>query len=232
MAVADPTVTDVVTDIVDTHGGAIVKAGLNGALPQAALDAAQDLRDALRANMAAGQQLGDDLAELTRRKDLLPVDGHARLVADAKRDAIAKTAEAENATERAYSRLETALEDAALPTFEPAREQLARDEAALALSGGAPESAALQFALHGNAEAIAALLSPWGATLLRSRGVENVDRTLAEVRRVAVDRAVSNDDNAAARAIRDHLPKLAAAKGAAGTKTRQLANWQHVGPGH
>lgn len=205
------------------HGDAIVSAGIRGELPQYALDAAQDLTGALSDALAAGRQLEQDRHELTQRKDLLPEDGYRRLWGEAHVDAKRKTQEAELVVERAYTRLQVALEDAALPTFAPGREQLARDEAALALSGsGNPETLARQLAMDGNEEALAALVSPWGRTLLASRGVENPKQTMREVRSIAVARALDHGETTAALALRDHFPALGVVKGSAGNATRML----------
>ena len=216
-----PTATDMAEQFIHEHGGAIVKAGLKGDLPQDALDAAQDLTGALGDVIGAGKQLENDRAELARRRDLLPVDGYSRLLNEANEEAITKTREAESAANRAYARLETTLEDATLPRFNPAREQLARDEAALALSNGNPESAALQFARHGNDEAVADALALGEDVAALSRRATNPERLMADARKIAVDRA-KQGDTVAARALREHCPKLGAAKGSAGSTVRRL----------
>lgn len=223
MAPAEPNVTDLVAGLIDQHGGAIVKAGLTGELPQDVLDAAQDLTGALRDAIAAGSQIESDFADLNRRRDLIPRDGYDRLIRDAQRDAAEKVKTAQSAAERSYKQLQASLEEAALPQFKPEREQLARDEAALALSAGNPELAATHLALYGNREAVAAMLSPWGKTLLLARGVRDPDRVLKEARKLAVVRAKDEGDSPAAIALRDHLSGLGAAKGSAGSKARDLA---------
>lgn len=219
----DPDIDEIIEGYLATSGGAIVKAGLDGDLPQDVLDAAQDLLDACQDQIAAGRQLRRDLDDLNRRRDLIPRDGYQRLVADAKRDARSKVDDADTAAKRALTRLEESLFEAALPKFQPEREQLARDECALALSNGDPQAAALGLADHGNDEALAALLSPWGRTLLEARGVRNVDRMLADVRTVVRGRIIARADTPAAVVLRDHLSDLATAKGQAGYSVRQLA---------
>jgi len=182
---------------------------------------------AVRDAIGAGRQLEADRADLLRRRDLLPTDGYTRLWNEAHRDAKLKLDEAQGAANRAYSRLETALQDATLPKFDPSREQLARDECALALSNGNPEAGALEFASRGNDEAVAALLSPWGKTLLRSRGVQNPEPVLRDVRKIAVGRALDRGETPAAKALKEHFPALGAAKGSAGSQVRGFIGWNH-----
>ena len=223
---SDVDVAGMVEGYVNEHGGAIVRAGLAGQLPQDVLDAAQDFQGALGDQIEAGRQLERDRAELARKKDLLPVDGYQRLWGEAHADAKGKTKDAERAAEHAFKRLETALEDAALPRFDASREALARDEAALAVSNGDPAMAARDLALRGNDEALAALLSPWGLTLLRSRGAADPEQALADVRKIAVQRALERQETVAAKALKTHLGPLSAAKGTASSQVRTLVgNW-------
>lgn len=218
----DPDINALVEGLIEEGSGPITKAGLAGELPQDVLDACQDCTGALRDLIAAGRQLEADRAELTRRRDLLPADGYERLWREAHADAKAKADQGQRDAERAYKRLEASLQDATLPAIPAGREALARDEAALALSVGNPEAEPLDLAGFGNAEAVAALLSPWGKTLLRARGVRNPDKLLAEVRKLTVARAIGRGDTAAARALRDSLGALGAAKGSAGSTVRDL----------
>jgi hypothetical protein len=211
-----------VAGIVDDHLRPIVEAARGGDLPREVGDAAEDLQGALHEQLAIGRQLAADRAELDAKRDLLPPDGAARLWRDASQDAHARTLKAGRAADRAHQALEDALTAAALPTFDPRREGLARDECALAISGADPQGEALSLAERGNDEALAALLSPWGRTLLRSRGVDNPEPLLRDVRKVAVARARARGDNPAAQALKDHMSALAAARGSAGSQTRHL----------
>ena len=215
-------VTDVVERLVSEHGGAILSAASRGDLPRPVLEAAGDVCGNLSDTLAIGRQLEADLAELEARRDLLPVDGFRRLRADAIADAKKKLAELEPVTDRAVERLEVSLQDAVMPTFQPSREQLSRDECSLALGFGNPELAAHALARDGSPEALAALLSPWGRTVLRARGVHDVDRVIREVRQIAIAQALKRGDSPAALALSDHLGALKAAKGSAGSLARRL----------
>ncbi|HET6683621.1 MAG TPA: hypothetical protein VFG75_07980, partial [Gaiella sp.] len=153
---------------------------------------------AVRDGLAASRQLASDLADLERRRDLLPADGYERLVRDAKRDAEAKSSEAQQAAKRAYEQLEQSLLADAMPKLDPAREQLARDECHLAFTGSAqPETAALNVAAEGSDEVLAVLLTGWGRTLLAARGVRNVDDLLRRVRETAHHRVLARADTPA-----------------------------------
>ena len=110
-----------------------------------------------------------------------------------------------------------------LPRLDERREQLARDEAALALSAGDPAQAALRLAERGADEPLGALLSPWGRTLLAARGVDDIDGTLRDVRAIAVQRAAQRSDSPAAIALREHVGKLGIVKGTGGNVIRKLA---------
>jgi hypothetical protein len=220
----DVTVTQAVENVLANDVGPIIAAGEKGEISQAAFDAAQDYRGAVQDMLVADRGLEADLAELEARRDLIPADGYKRLTAKALADAKAKLSTAQTAADLSYKALEQALTDEALPKFEPAREQLARDEAALALSTGGQnaENAALTFASQGNPEAVAALLSPWGTTLLRARGVRNPERVQREVRRIAAQTATARSDSTAARLLREHYYGAGAAKGAAGSTVRRI----------
>ncbi len=222
MAPNQPDVETVVGNIINQDGGPIVRAGLDGKVSQATLDAAQDCMGALHEMIETGRQLERDLAELERRRDLIPVDGYHRLVGEAKKDARDKLTTAQAVADRSYQALEESLFEDALPRFAPEREQLARDEAHLAVSHGDPHEAAVDLAMNGNDEAFAALLSPWGKTLLKARGVRDVDKVLRDVRRVARGRIAARMDTTAAKLLQDHYGGLGAAVGSAGTKARNL----------
>jgi hypothetical protein len=217
------TVTDIAERILQEDSAPIIRAGLDGHLPQEALDAAQDLVGAARDVIAVGRQHETDIADIERRRDLLPADGYARLRKDANADAIAKGAEAQRATDQAYERLEDELFKAAMPKFSPEREQLARDEAHLAISvGNSPEAAARDLCMSGNDEAVAALLSPWGDTLLKARGVRDIAKLKRDLRVILKGRIVANPTTPAAQLLRDHLTGLNTARGQVGHSIRKI----------
>lgn len=81
--------------------------------------------------------------------------------------------------------------------------------------------------MNGNEEAVAALLSPWGKTLLSARGVRDPERVQADARKVAVASALKRGDTPAARALGDHFGNLGVVKGTAGDVVRRLAGHNH-----
>jgi hypothetical protein len=217
-----PTVSEVVENVLNEGTGPIIKAGMRGEISRETLDAAQDFKGIYQDALATGRQLEADLADLHGKKDLLPAAGFERLARDARAEADTKVRALDGDGRRAYERMKSGLEADTLPRFDPSREQLARDEAALALSGpGDPSSLARDLALNGTEESVAALLSPWGATLLRARGVERPDAVLKSVRDVAVQRAIGEGRTTAAQLLRG-LGKLGAVMGSAGSETRSL----------
>jgi hypothetical protein len=219
MPPTEPNLPEIVENILAEDAGPIIQAGVNGEVPQEVLDAVQDFTSAWTDTIAVGRAFQAELDEIAARRDLIPAAGVARLRNEARESALSKTRELDHEGRRAYERLRVELENAALPRFNPAREQLARDEAMLALSAGSPAD----LALNGTDEAIAALLSPWGKTALRARGVRDVDRVLADVRRTAVARAVDRGETPAARLLKTNHRKLSAVMGSAAHQTKQLA---------
>lgn len=217
-------VSEAVERVLDAHSRPLLEAGERGSIPREARDAAKDFAGAYREVLEIGRQLARDLAELRQKQDLLPAEALGRLEREAKEAADLRRRAAERDGQRAYARLRLTLEDTLLPALAPRRERLARDEAALALSGGGdPAQAARQLAQHGSAEALAALLSGWGETLLRARGVENPTALRAELRKLAVERALRESPDApAAELLREHVGRLGAVIGSASSEIRRL----------
>jgi hypothetical protein len=88
--------------------------------------------------------------------------------------------------QRALKKLEAALTETATPKLDLKREQAARQELELAISGARPEAAAVGLATNGSREALGALFTSYGKTLLTARGVEDPDRVLKDARAAAV----------------------------------------------
>jgi hypothetical protein len=123
---------------------------------------------------------------------------------------------------QAHSRLITELENAALPTLVPERETAARADAEMAMRNGDPVSQAIKLAASPHRDVAAFLLSPSGALLLESKGVEGQDYADAQrqIRKAAVDGAKlygATDRERAAVAGLEAAGKVSGAVGAVGT---------------
>jgi hypothetical protein len=199
------------------------------ALPQQVRDAHDDYTTAIGDIISTGRQLKTDLDELEAKRDLIPQNGADRLRLEAKNDAGRKYQEADRRAEQSLDRLRDSLLDAALPKLDPKREQLARDELQVALGnaqGPGAAGAAATLATHGSREAVAALFSPFGRTLLASRGVKGpeLNRLFDDLRRIAataaIEHATTPGEILAGRALRK-VNALGAARGAAGSYVRR-----------
>jgi hypothetical protein len=191
-----------------------------GDYPREVKDAADDYRAAVSDVLSAGRQLERDLGELDAKRDLIPVSGAERLRREAVQEAQARAREADREADQAYARLEESLIEAALPTLDPSREQLARGELQLAVGnaeGFQLTSRAMRVATEGSADAVAALLQgTWGKTLFGVREVPNADAELKRLRRLAASN--TNKQNGRQMLAASALPrvgKLSAAKTAA-----------------
>jgi hypothetical protein len=195
-------------------------------LPQSVRDAHSDYRTAISDVISAGRQAERDLTELHEKRDLIPVQGLNRLRQEAVSEAQERAAEADRRAERALERLKTELTAAALPTLDPAREALARDELLVALGDARENRAvarALDIAKSGSTEAVAALFSSYGTATLKARGVADPERALAPVRTVAASVAAERGKTMReliAGAAVTRVGKLAAARGSAGLYVR------------
>jgi hypothetical protein len=193
-------------------------------LSQGARDAYADATRAVRDLVAAGDQRDRDLAELEAKRDLLPQAGYGRLRAELEAEGRAREADADARWNRSTAALRESLEADALPTFEPERESLARDELALLLGdarGPAAAGAALGIARSGSREALAVMLrSPFGRSLLEARGLRGreLEQTLSSARTIAAERTLDEGaterERAAAAALK-RLGEFSSVRGAA-----------------
>jgi hypothetical protein len=194
-------------------------------LGQAVADAWSDARQAIGDPLAVARQLGSDVAELDRKRDLLPDAGWRRLRSEAISQARALGDEADRRAGRAIEALQGELVAAAQPTLDPSREVLARGELEVALgglTGNLAASRAIELAHTGSRELVAVLGSSFGMTLLQSHGLEGRALTdaLASVRQVAAgvaaEHGASVRETLAGKAL-EKVGGLGAAKGASGT---------------
>jgi hypothetical protein len=192
-------------------------------LGQAVHDAAGDFRAAFTDQIAVGRKLEGDVAELRKKRDLLPAAGYRRLRGEAISAAAQFSAQADKSAAAAIESLRERLTDAAQPRLDPAREGLARQETTLALGEAKGDHAAgraITIAQSGSREAVAALNSPFGETLLQSHGVSG--RTLTETRaairklaaRMALEKSANVEEILAAKVL-ERVDSLGAVRGAA-----------------
>lgn len=200
-------------------------------LPAEVRAAASDFARAIRDKVSAADQLGLDLNELHAKRDLLPEHGANRLRREALADAEAKVADAERRQAEAMKTLRAGLLDAASPQIDKAREALARQELEVAIGnaeGGAARSRAVSIAENGSNEAIAAMLSPFGTTLLQARGVtgRDLEEVLHSAKVIARSKVTERGGTArqlvAAKAS-TRLDRLASANSAAGSYFHSIA---------
>jgi hypothetical protein len=186
-------------------------------------EAAGDYAQAIGDVLGAVDQLADDLAELDAKADLLPAQGVRRLRRESVEEAQRVYMEADRRAGRALDAIHDALTDAALPKA-PAveREALARGELDMALSGpGAMVEKVADIAAHGSREVVATLLSSYGRTALKARGMNGaeLDEALQTARTLAahagLDYGLEPGEILASMALKK-LPRLAAARGASG----------------
>jgi hypothetical protein len=194
-------------------------------------DALGDLSLAIGDVLVAGDQAAADLAELQAKADLLPAHGFNRLKGEVVAEAEKLSAEALGRAEAAEARLRGALMNDALPTLDPAREALAREELKMAFDGADGKtilSRVSAIAQGGSREAVAVLLrTGYGQTLLASRGAAGREFTeaMSHARTVAAAMAAEKGENerqrAAGRAL-GQLGKLGGARTAARMHVRHI----------
>lgn len=164
-------------------------------------------RGHVREALAAGAQLEADRAELRSKSDLIPPAGAQRLEREAHAEA---TDRAKSAMDKARASVEN-LRRAALLDAQPKpdkeREGLGRDELNMIVGSGSP--AELMTRVHrvastGSRDAVAALMSPFGRSLLYARGLagSDLDGALASARKVVVESAETNASRHTAGEIR------------------------------
>lgn len=197
-------------------------------LPLEVHNAVADAVSPIKDTIDVGRLYESQRADILKDADLRPAAGTQRLLREAKARAEAIATQADRDGERAIEVLRERLTDAAQPTMDWSRESLARQELLIAFEGAkgaGAESVARKIAMYGSREAAAALITPFGRTLLAARGVKNLDSIFREVRDLNVaaapGRAATNRELIAAKALTG-LAGLGAAKGAAGSYVLSL----------
>jgi len=194
----------------------------------AVAEAFGDFRKQIAEITDAGSQLRKDYAELESKRDLLPGAGFQRLRRLATEDAAVRGRDADGAARQALDRIRGELTTASLPKVPADREALARQELSEALGPKPTLERIVNLAANGSRESIAALFSPFGRTILESRGVPGTDyvEALDAARQVAaataVDRGETETERAAS-ALLDNVGTLGAALGAAGVDLHHAA---------
>jgi hypothetical protein len=193
-------------------------------LGQAVNDNARDIRAAIADAVAIPRKLEADIAELNKKRDLLPVAGAKRLRGELIAGAVARGKEVDRTIATTIEATRENLVTGALPRVAQDREALARDELRVAFgnsTGDAAAATAIALAQSGNREIVAALSTSFGRTLLESRGLAGRDlaETFATMRKVAAASALKHSTDVgevlAAKALQK-LDALGAARGAAG----------------
>jgi hypothetical protein len=224
--------TDLVTQYVLNEGipgdlAPFISAGQRGQISKRAFELVQDIEGSAFDSIANARKLQKDLAEIEAGVKTGRLTGEqARLLAmNAREEARRFEAHAYAERIRDYEGLAEDLYAELVPTLEPSRESFAREELQLAFgpSERNPEGRALWLATNANDEVVAALLSPYGKTLLQSRGVKAPERILREVRKTVAMRRASKLDTPAAYLLKNHYGGLSAVIGGAGSATRRLA---------
>ncbi len=151
------------------------------------------VNDALR----AGAQLEADRAELAAKRDLIPSAGAERLYRQALAEAEQKAKTSLDAARSSVEMLKRAGLLAAQPTIEPAREGLCREELSMLVGEGSPAEVMTRvhrIAQSGSRDAAAALVSPFGRSLLETRGLTgaDLDDALSSAQKVIVETATDN----------------------------------------
>jgi hypothetical protein len=119
---------------------------------------------------------------------LIPLAGLNQLRNEAVTEATSRADEASRRADQALTELKSALTEAALPKIDPAREQLSRDEARIALGGAEGDrlvARAMNIATDGSPEAVAVLFSSFFKTMMAARGVSQPERAIAQLKTVA-----------------------------------------------
>jgi hypothetical protein len=149
------------------------------------------------AALAASAQLDADLHELASKRDLIPDAGLARLEREARAEAAEKSQAALHAARQTAEAIKRAGLGGGPPQIDPARELLGRGELEMLVGDGDPvqiSTRVAQLAERGSRDAISVLNSPYGRSLLETKGLEgrDLDETLASARLVVAQTAVDN----------------------------------------
>jgi hypothetical protein len=204
----------------DRFGGlaqeSLAEASLHDASVEA-LDSHSDAFNAVQDTLAVTSALEEKLAELSENKVYLPQAGYDKLRREAIEEAKALTGQAQRRFTQSYQAAESAILDSALAKLSTDREALARSELQVAVgdaTGPEAKSRILGVAKSGSAEAQAVLGTPFAKTYLISKGVSNVDRLLADARKIIARTGASPEAQRAAAGL-DRLAKLGGAQAAA-----------------
>jgi hypothetical protein len=163
-----------------------------GGISPAARAAHDDYARAIRNMVEAGDSFKALQADMAERGHRMPRSGveHELRVGREKAESDRLVASAH--AKRSLAALKNELESSALPKIDPSREALARQELAVALSAGDPAVEALRVAATGSEAAAVLVGSSYGETLLRSKGVGDPARVIAEARATATAAAPTN----------------------------------------
>lgn len=150
----------------------------------------------LHGALAVGDQYTSDRAELAAKGDLIPPAGAARLAGEALTEAERNGKNELNAARQDVATLRRAALLDALPKVDPAREGLGRDELSMLIGTGSPAQIMTnvhRVAEHGSRDAVAALLSPFGRSLLETRGLvgADLDGALTSAKKVVAESAAN-----------------------------------------
>lgn len=157
-----------------------------------------DYHRAAREAIASGEQLRADRAELASKADLILPAGAARLEREARAEASHNAKTALNGARSQVEILRRAAMLETLPKVDKERELLGRSELDLVLGTGSPEQLLARVhdvAQSGSRDSVAALLSPFGASILKAKGLTgaDLDGALQSARKVVVETAAEKD---------------------------------------
>lgn len=220
--------SDTTTDLGEVAGTIIAErkdSYLDKDLPAEVHERFADFVVGVSGQLGAAAQLESDLRDLNAKADLVPAHGLARLRNEATGQATAAHERGVRQAQEAAAGIRAALAEAALPTLKPEREAPARQELALLLgnaSGPRAQKAVTAIVQNASPEVIACLLSPFGKSLLATRGVSgrDYDETIGYAKTLTVKLAATKGETARERkaaALHEQVAQLEAAIGGAGT---------------
>jgi hypothetical protein len=189
--------------------------------------AAHQAFTALTGNLAAAAREANGMPNAAARihdDRTIPAESKHALAGEQLEHRTARVDEHLRAADVAYTVLDAALQQAALPAVPPGGEQLARTDARMLLDGG-DKPHEVMVALASRPDAVGALVcSSWGADYLASRGYTDPVFHQA-VRETGVNAAAAQTEDAARRAAaryRQRLPRLGAGRDTVAQATAML----------
>lgn len=226
-------------DLAAVTAGVLAKARRELALdarefPTAVREQANEYTTAISEILAAGTRFEADLAELRKNRNMLPLAGQQELRTKALAEAQERSSSGARRAQRALDGLKAALTEAAIPTLDPNREQLARQELATAVGDAQGREAAKRvraIANGGSREALAVLLrTSYGQTLLSGRGLNGTDlaETLTHAKTIAAGNAPKHGGTMREKLAGAALPRLPALGAALGGATSYVAHVTRV----